>query len=115
DDDFALRVLDAAGRSLALAPTLWMFEVRNGILIARRRGRIDEVGLRRRVVDVDRLGVTIDDGADLDHAMDLAQAHGLTFYDALYLELALRRRAALATLDRKLIAAAGAEGVLFDG
>ena len=44
--------------------------------------------------------------------MDLAQTHRLTVYDALYLELATRRRAPLLTLDRKLAsAAAAAEGV----
>jgi predicted nucleic acid-binding protein len=41
----------------------------------------------------------------------LARAHRLTAHDALYLELALRRSAALATLDARLREAARAEGV----
>ena len=41
----------------------------------------------------------------------LARTHRLTVYDAAYLELALRVDAPLATLDRKLAAAARAAGV----
>lgn len=114
DDPNAAAVLDAMSRSAAFAPRLWTFELRNGLLMAERRGRIDETGLRRRLVDAERLGVGIDDGSDLGHAMELAKTHGLTFYDALYLELALRRRAALATLDRRLTEAARAERSLFE-
>ena len=41
----------------------------------------------------------------------LADLHRLTAYDASYLELALRRRLPLATLDAALARAATAEGV----
>lgn len=41
----------------------------------------------------------------------LAERHGLTVYDAAYLELALRRELPLATLDRELRAAANSEKV----
>jgi predicted nucleic acid-binding protein len=51
---------------------------------------------------------------DLDRAMELAERHGLTFYDALYLELALRRDAPLATLDAALQRAAKSEGLAFE-
>ena len=43
--------------------------------------------------------------------MTLARAHGLTFYDALYLELAQREQATLLSLDKELLRAAAAEGV----
>ncbi len=43
--------------------------------------------------------------------MDLAVKHGLTAYDASYLELALRKNAILATLDNQLAAAARVEGL----
>ena len=43
--------------------------------------------------------------------MGLAFEHGLTFYDALYLELAIRRQLPLATLDNDLQRAAAASGV----
>ena len=41
----------------------------------------------------------------------LALKHGLSAYDAAYLDLALREHSPLATLDKKLAAAAHAEGV----
>ena len=44
-----------------------------------------------------------------------AERRRLTLYDAAYLELAQRRRLPLATLDRDLAAAAGAEGVVVLG
>lgn len=41
----------------------------------------------------------------------LARRHGLTIYDAAYLELAQRRGATLATFDTQLLKAAQEEGV----
>ena len=53
-----------------------------------------------------------------DHADEsvaaLAHKHGLSGYDAAYLETAIRREAKLATLDKKLARAAADEGVLND-
>ncbi len=43
--------------------------------------------------------------------MRLAERHGLTVYDAAYLELALRRGLPLATLGREQRAAASNDGV----
>ena len=43
--------------------------------------------------------------------LGLARRRRLTFYDAVYLELAKHAGATLATLDRALLQAAGAEGV----
>ncbi len=44
-------------------------------------------------------------------AFALAEKHGLSFYDAIYLELAKRHGAALATLDNALAGAAADEGL----
>jgi predicted nucleic acid-binding protein len=44
-------------------------------------------------------------------ALHLAERHGLTVYDASYLEIASRRKIPLATLDRQLRAAAASDGV----
>lgn len=41
----------------------------------------------------------------------LGRSHGLSIYDAAYLELALRRRLPLATFDKALRKAAAAEGL----
>jgi predicted nucleic acid-binding protein len=62
----------------------------------------------RSLRDLATLGVAVDPDTVI-HAwsstLALAEAHGLTIYAAVYLELALRRKARLASLDRKLRAA----------
>jgi predicted nucleic acid-binding protein len=42
----------------------------------------------------------------------LSERHGLTVYDAAYLELAVRKGLALATTDNALLRAAPSEGVV---
>ncbi len=95
----------------ALVPVLWHFEVRNALLVAERRGRLDasETGPRLRALA--ELKTTTDQDPDLGAVLSLARSCDLSFYDALYLELAKRRAAPLATLDQALLRAAVREGV----
>lgn len=97
-----------------IAPRVWDFEVRNVLLMLHRKGRLTAAEFRRLFGSLQTAPVSVDDDADLSSTLVLAEKHGLTFYDALYLELALRRGATLATTDRKLVAAAIAENVLFE-
>ena len=98
----------------AIVPTIWRLEVGNTVILGERRGRLSE----RQVMDIwdrlDRLPITADPETDA-HAWGgsaaLARRHGLTLYDATYLELAVRRRLPLATFDRALAAAAAVERV----
>ena len=95
----------------AVVPPLWHYEVRNTLLVAERRGRLsgsDAVQLLDRLT---WLPIETDREADLMVAFNLARDHGLSFYDAMYLELATRSDAPLATLDAKLARAAAAEGL----
>lgn len=95
----------------ALVPPHWWFEVRNIVLVAERRDRIlpkhTDYLLKRlavmRIVEAVR--------PDETSTLSLARRHHLTFYDAAYLELAHRENIELATLDRRLVTAAQAEGV----
>ena len=57
------------------------------------------------------LQIEIDDSHVEVETLDLAHRHRLTFYDAAYLETAIRRQATLATLDDELDAAAHSENV----
>ena len=99
-------------KEFALVPQLWHLEIRSALIGAERRGRIraDEVedSLRR----IGELPIRTDTEPDLGAAFALARAHRLSIYDALYLELARRCEAALATLDAALASAALAEGVV---
>ena len=92
----------------ATVPSLWQLEIRN---VAHRRGRLDSVLLEQAFAKVEALGIVVDNDVVLRHVTNLAVKHGLSVYDASYLELAVRRDCPLATLDRRLLAAAVAEGV----
>lgn len=86
------------------APALLEFELANVCLTKSRRqpGRRDALRAAFRLAH--RLSVEI---VAIDHAavLDLAEATGLTAYDASYLWLARTLGAELVTLDRKLAAA----------
>ena len=98
-------------REGGLVPAHWWYEVRNAMLMAERRGRTTEQLTAPALLNLTRL--PIDQIARQDDAriFPIARRHRLTFYDAAYLELALREKISLATLDQALAAAAAAEGV----
>jgi predicted nucleic acid-binding protein len=105
-------LLDAIDRSEYWAPSLWRIEMLNGLLMAERRKRIDRRWRIESVEQVARLSVRVDPALpDVSAIGGLAERHGLSGYDAAYLELARRHGFALATLDRELLQAAAAEGI----
>lgn len=94
-------------------PVHWSLEVVNALFAALRRQRINERELRELIDDFRRLPDWVDEqtGASAwSKTADLALEHGLTSYDAAYLELALRLDLPLATLDKTLAKAAVAAG-----
>ncbi len=98
----------------AVVPVLWPIEVGNVLLVAMRRGRIAREDWIRIRDDLGALPIDIDPDSYervLDTVLPVADQHGLSVYDAMYLELALRRGLPLATLDRKLIEAANTAGI----
>lgn len=102
----------------AWVPSLWRLEVANGLQIAIRRKRIDEVFRDGALQRLGSLPIVID-AETATHAwtttLRLAGQHNLTIYDAAYLELAQRRRLPIATLDRRLRDAADASGIATQG
>ncbi len=111
DDPRANRILDRLAEDVALVPRLWHLETRNALITVERRGRLSEREIKERLGTLNSIPIQTDDEPDFQAAFDLARKHGLPFYDALYLELAKRRDAELATLDRALGRAATAEDV----
>lgn len=100
-------------RDGAIVPMHWPFEVANGCVVARRRGRLTAQEMALILGDIEVMNVVLDvpDHPSLRPAMlELAFAHNLPVYDAAYLELALRRRLTLATLDRRMRDAAQSVG-----
>ncbi len=92
-------------------PTLFWFETRNLFLTAERRGRLNPGEAAMSMMQLRSLPLQ-DEGAGSDPlVLGLATRHMLSGYDASYLALALQLALPLATLDRKLAAAAGKAGV----
>lgn len=106
--DVALAHPEDAG---AIVPQLWHLEIRNLLLVAERRGRVAGGTVAERLDTLKDLPIRTDVHPDLETTLLLARAHGLSVYDAIYLELASRRQAALATSDSALERAAVAEGI----
>ncbi len=108
------RLRDELLGTRAFVPALWPVETANALLVATRRGRIlqnewSEIRayLDALPIDVDPISAARTWGA----ALDMASAHGISAYDAMYLELAVRMRLPLATLDQRLGDAGRAAGV----
>ena len=96
----------------ATVPQIFHFEIRNALLVAERRGRISREETGERISTISEIPIETDADPDLNQAFELARSHRLSFYDALYLELAIRLGSGLATLDRALASAAEQEGIV---
>ena len=108
------RLRDSLINDRAFVPSLWPVEVGSVLLVATQRGRIrtDEwphicANLNALPIEI----VPVSASHVWEPALTLANQHNLSIYDAVYLELALRMRLPLATLDRALAAAARTTGV----
>ncbi len=107
-------VLRDVVRHGAVAPSLWRLEVGNALQTALRRKRITVETRDEALADLRALDVAIDDETDQrawSSTLRFADRYGLTLYDAAYLELAVRRRLSLASLDQGLRVAATKAGV----
>lgn len=79
---------------------------------ARRRGRVRPADARHAFALIAELEIETDYPApDAERVFSLACDTGLTAYDALYLELAARKRRPLGTIDAALALAARKAGV----
>jgi predicted nucleic acid-binding protein len=100
----------ATSETFLLAPYHFSGEVANALL---RGTDLTASEIPSRLLRMARSGVDTTDRGwhGLVEAVDLADRHHLSVYDALYLQLALDIEAPLATMDQALAAAATAEGV----
>jgi len=105
--DYTNAVLRAISSPLeAVAPSLWAYEVRNSVLMGLRRKRITYADALEFLESIEALPIRLTDPASFDGVFSLADRHGLTVYDAAYLDLAIRERLPLASLDNALCKAA---------
>jgi predicted nucleic acid-binding protein len=112
DDHRAMSALERLESAEAYVPTLWSLEVANGLLAAERRKRITASASADAMRILLELPIVTDPftrSRDFNATWRLARTHGLSAYDACYLELAMRLNLPLVTLDERLRAAAEVE------
>lgn len=94
-------------------PAVWRLEFPNALLAAERKKRIDRQTRLQALDFASGLALKVDPAAiDMRAISALAERHGLSIYDAAYLELALRQGFELITLDPALAYAAGLAGIV---
>ena len=110
----ASQVLALCGEEPWWVPGLWHLEVANALLVAERRGLMEPEASDLFRARLASLPINCDDDTAQERQsrlVALARCHGLSSYDATYLELAQRLGARLASFDRRLNQAATAAGV----
>jgi predicted nucleic acid-binding protein len=111
DSLFARAAVVAAVRDGLVVPTLWLYEIQNGLATALRRQRIDNASAHEAVEALRGLAPDIEPPQGFGRELRLAQTHALTAYDAAYLAVALNTGAVLASNDERLRHAATSVGV----
>jgi predicted nucleic acid-binding protein len=92
----------------AVAPSFWPHEVLNALLVGEKRKRISKEQVGGFLDDLATLPIVLDQfpaSVVFDRIQHLSREHGLTAYDAAYLDLALGSGLPLATLDEDLVRA----------
>ena len=107
DEDCTLAdaVLSALDRAEVIVPGIWPLETANSLAVGERRSRLTAAEVARALDLIRGLSIVIDGETcprALGETLSLARAHGLSAYDASYLELAMREGAELATADKAL-------------
>ncbi len=111
-------VFNLVGENGAWVPRLRKLEVADILEMGVRRGRHAAAFRNSTLADLALLPIRVDTETDRQAwgaTLQISGRHGLTLYDAAYLELALRRELPLASLDADLRRAAQAEGVVVVG
>lgn len=105
--EFCNQLARALPTSTVWVPVLWRMEFSNALINAERRKRMTRERRCAVLAHVDQLPLRVDgEHPSLSQLSEIADAHALTAYDAVYLELAARRKLPLATLDAALVKAA---------
>src|SRR5262245_429209 len=106
NDQYADTILNNLQNATAVVLTIWHLEVSNVLLLAKKNKRITEVQSSSFIDALLTLPIVIDPSTTaraMRSIFVLAKQSDLTIYDAAYLELAIREKIPLLTLDKKLI------------
>lgn len=102
-------VLESLESGEAYVPAVWPLEVGNALLVAERKKRLSEASVVRFLALVAGLPIMVEQETPermLKEIVSLARQHGLSTYDASYLDLAMRLGLPLSTRDASLMKAA---------
>ena len=109
-DPYADAVLKSLTEYEAIVPAIWPLEVVNVLLVAERRKRLHESDSIRFLSLLSQLPIYVErtwPEKMMTQLLALGRDNSLSSYDAAYLELAMRQGLSIATLDSKLLKAAG--------
>ena len=102
----------------AVVPSFWFLEMANSLLAAQRRKLLSAAERRTALDKLSKLNLTVDEEivqTAFRKTSELAEKHGLSVYDAAYLEAALRRKLPLGSRDAPLREAAKRCGIRVRG
>ena len=105
----AQSLLDTLPDVPIVVPSHWPLEMANALSTYMRAGRLRASDLLNFIVELDGFEIVVESPLSVDEiaaVANFALAHKLTSYDAVYLQLALRRGAILGTVDQAMRAAA---------
>ena len=107
--EYAKDILLCLRKEQAITPCLCCFEVNNVLRVLEKKGKVPSLNVDKALVSIDKLQIIIDSvppGFKIPLTLRLSREHGLTVYDACYLELAVRMGIPIASLDDDLVKAA---------
>lgn len=112
--DYADSVLVSLKGDTLIVPSIWPVEIANAVWVGERRKRIKPVDVRNfedLLWDLTIVEISQSVAESMANLLPLAREHNLSAYDSTYLDIALRRGAPLATIDRMLERAARDAGI----
>lgn len=112
---YTRRCKERAKREAVFVPALWEIEFSNVLLWLMKRKIITRHQALAGFHHAARLPLTVDrEPVSLKMLFDLGDRHGISAYDAAYLELATRNGSPLGTRDERLARAARSTGILLN-
>jgi predicted nucleic acid-binding protein len=105
---------DLLARHEIVVPAHWPSEIGNALVTNRRRGRVSDDNFERILAQLSRFQISPEpplSGNEFATTITFALEHELTFYDAVYVKLAMDTEAILATLDGDMRRVARQRGV----
>jgi predicted nucleic acid-binding protein len=98
--EYADSVLVALEGCTISVPAVWSLELANAVLVSERKKRLNQPEIQSFTTLLESLSIVQEAQAISDNIrsiLPLARAHGLSAYDAAYLELSIRHSAPLDT------------------